>query len=205
MIRRSITSRNPTMPAPRIRSITLIVEEIHHDGGPVADPPRRRAAALAVIENPFAGEHVDDVQGFMDNLKPLGLDLSARLVEALGGVDRIESYGKGAIVGTAGELEHGALWHVPGGYGMREVLGGAKAIVPSAKKLGGTGTRLDVPIHHIDAAYVRSHFDAMEVGVADAPRPNELVFALVMTTGARVHARMGGLAASDIVGEDGLR
>jgi len=193
------------MPVPRIRSTHLIVEEIHHDGGPPAEPPRRRAAALAVIENPFASGYVDDVAAFMDDLKPLGLALSTRLVDALGGVANIESYGKGAIVGTAGELEHGALWHVPGGYGMREVLGGAKAIVPSAKKLGGTGTRLDVPIHHIDAAYVRSHFDAMEVGIPDAPRPAELVFALVMTTGARVHARMGGLAAADIVGEDGLR
>lgn len=193
------------MPVPRIRSTHLVVEDIHHDGGAVVDPPRRRAAALAVIENPFAGRHVDDVASFMDDLKPLGLTLSTRLAKALGGVANIESYGKGAIVGTAGELEHGALWHVPGGYGMREVLGGAKAIVPSAKKLGGTGTRLDVPIHHIDAAYVRSHFDAMEVGVPDAPRPDELVFALVMTTGARVHARMGGLSAADIVGEDGLR
>ena len=189
----------------RVRSITLVVEETHHDGGPPADPPRRRAAALAVVENPFAGRHVADVAPFMDELKPLGLALSRRLVDALGGVDAVESYGKGAIVGAAGELEHGALWHVPGGYGMRELLGGAKAIVPSAKKVGTLGTRLDVPIHHVDAAYVRSHFDAMEVGVPDAPRPDELVFALVMTTGARVHARMGGLQAADVVGEDGLR
>jgi len=189
----------------RIRSITLVTEEIHHDGGPIADPRRRRAAALAVVENPFAGRHEPDVAPFMDELKPLGLELSRRLVDALGGVEAVESYGKGAIVGADGELEHGALWHVPGGYGMREVLGGAKAIVPSAKKVGGLGTRLDVPIHHIDAAYVRSHFDAMEVGVPDAPRADEIVFALVMTSGARVHARMGGLAAGDIEGEDGLR
>ena len=189
----------------RIRSITLVVEEIRHDGGPPVDPPRRRAAALAVVENPFAGRHEPEIAPFMEDLKPLGLELSRRLVEALGGADAIESYGKGAIVGSAGELEHGALWHAPGGYGMREVLGGAKAIVPSSKKVGTLGTRLDIPVHHVDAAYVRSHFDAMEVGVPDAPRPDEIVFALVMTTGARVHARMGGLAAADIEGEDGLR
>jgi hypothetical protein len=108
-------------------------------------------------------------------------------------------------VGTAGELEHGALWHVPGGYAMREVLGGTKAIVPSAKKVGGPGTRLDVPITHINASYVRSHFDAMEVGIPGAPAADEVVFILVMTSGGRIHARVGGLKASEIKGEDGLR
>jgi hypothetical protein len=117
----------------------------------------------------------------------------------------VEGYGKGAIVGEAGEIEHGALWHVPGGYAMREMLGGAKAIVPSAKKVGGVGARLDVPITHVDASYVRSHFDAIEVGIADAPRSDEIVLVLAMTTGPRVHARVGGLAAKDIKGEDGLR
>jgi hypothetical protein len=117
----------------------------------------------------------------------------------------VEGYGKGAIVGEAGELEHGGLWHAPGGYAMREVLGGAKAIVPSTKKVGGPGARLDVPVTHINASYVRSHFDAMEVGINDAPRRDELVLVLVMTTGARVHARAGGLEASQIKGEDGLR
>jgi hypothetical protein len=127
-------------------------------------------------------------------------------LEALGGDPKaIQGYGKGAIVGAAGELEHGALWHVPGGYAMREALGGAKAIVPSAKKVGAPGARLDVPITHIDASYVRSHFDAMEVGVPDAPRADEMVYALVMTTGSRVHARVGGLAHDQIKGEDGLR
>jgi hypothetical protein len=108
-------------------------------------------------------------------------------------------------VGAAGELEHGALWHVPGGYAMREVLGGAKAIVASTKKVGGPGTHLDIPITHINASYVRSHFDAMEVGVNDAPRADEILLALVMTTGPRVHARVGGLKASEIKGEDGLQ
>jgi hypothetical protein len=128
------------------------------------------------------------------------------LVAALGGDARtIESYGKGAIVGTAGELEHGALWHVPGGYAMRKILGDAKAIVPSAKKVGGPGCKLDVPLTHINASYVRSHFDAFEIGVTDAPRADEIAFALAMSTGSRIHARVGGLQASEIKGEDGLR
>jgi hypothetical protein len=128
------------------------------------------------------------------------------LLTALGGDPAdIEGYGKGAIVGAAGELEHGALWHVPGGYAMREILGDAKAIVPSTKKVGGPGTRLDVPVTHINASYVRSHFDAMEVGVPDGPRADEIALVLVMTTGPRIHARVGGLAAGDVKGEDGLR
>ena len=146
--------------------------------------PLRRAVALAVIHNPFAGAYVQEIAGFMDDLKPLGLEMA----RVAGGSARrrsesVEGYGKGAIVGSAGELEHGALWHVPGGYAMREILGGAKAIVASTKKVGGPGTRLDVPITHINASYVRSHFDAMEVGLADAPRADEILLALVMTTG----------------------
>jgi hypothetical protein len=142
----------------------------------------------------------------MDALKPFGLEMSKRLIAALGGeLKRIEGFGKGAIVGEAGELEHGALWHVPGGYAMRELLGNAKAIVPSTKKVGGPGARLDIPVTHINASYVRGHFNAMEVGVPDAPRASEMVLFLVMTTGARVHDRVGGLKASEIKGEDGLR
>ena len=127
------------------------------------------------------------------------------MIELLGGPDKIQSYGKGSIVGEAGELEHGALWHVPGGYAMREALGGALAIVPSAKKIGGIGSRLDIPITHINASYVRSHFDAMEVYVQDAPRANEIVFGLVMSTGGRIHSRVGGLQADQISENDGLR
>ncbi|MBI2720424.1 MAG: amino acid synthesis family protein [Rhizobiales bacterium] len=189
-----------------IRKFLTVIEEIFHEGGPVAATPLRRGAILAVIANPFAGSYHAEIASFMDDLKPLGIDMARRLVAALGGEAKaIQGYGKGSIVGATGEIEHGALWHVPGGYAMREVLGGAKAIVPSAKKVGGPGARLDIPITHIDASYVRSHFDAMEVGVPDAPRANEIVFGLVMTTGPRVHARMGGLAAADIKGEDGLR
>jgi hypothetical protein len=194
------------MPEVVVRKKSICVEEIFHEGGPVVEKPLGRAAALAVIRNPFAGSYVASIDWFMDDLKPLGLEMARKLVEALGGdANAVEGYGKGAIVGSAGELEHGALWHMPGGYAMREVLGGAKAIVASTKKVGGPGTRLDVPITHINASYVRSHFDAMEVGMNDAPRFDEILLALVMTTGGRVHARVGGLRASEIKGEDGLR
>jgi hypothetical protein len=194
------------MPEVQLRKRVIVVEEIFHEGGPVAAVPLRRAAALTVIHNPFAGKYVSDIAGFMEDLNPLGLEMAKALVAALGGDPKIvEGYGKGAIVGQAGELEHGALWHVPGGYAMRELLGNAKAIVASTKKVGGPGTRLDVPITHINASYVRSHFDSMEVGIADAPKSDEILLALVMTTGPRVHARVGGLKASEIKGQDGLR
>ncbi len=189
-----------------IRKTLISVEEIFHEGGPAAARPLKRGAALAVIHNLFAGRYVEEIAGFMEDLKPLGLSMAAELIRALGGDPKaIEGYGKGAIVGAGGEIEHGALWHVPGGYAMRETLGGAKAIVPSTKKVGGPGTRLDVPVTHLNAAYVRSHFDAVEVGLADAPAADEMVLALVMTTGPRVHARVGGLKASEVRGEDGLR
>lgn len=194
------------MPEVQIRKKITSVEEIFHEGGPVSTQPLRRAAALAVIYNPFAGRFVEQIEEFMDDLKPLGLEMARSLVAALGSNPKIvEGYGKGAIVGSGGEIEHGALWHVAGGYAMREILGGAKAIVASTKKVGGPGTRLDVPITHVNASYVRSHFDAMEIGISDAPRADEILLALVMTTGPRIHARVGGLKASEIKGEDGLR
>jgi len=194
------------MPEPQIRKLATVVEEIHHEGGPRADRPLLRGAVLAVIHNPFAGRYEPEIKGFMEDLTPLGLMMARRLLAALGGNPKaVEGYGKGALIGAGGELEHGALWHAPGGYAMREVLGGAKAIVPSAKKVGGTGARLDVPITHVNASYVRSHFDSMEVGLNDAPRADEMLLALVMTTGPRVHSRAGGLEAWDIKGEDGLR
>ena len=202
------------MPEVAVRKKLIAIEEIFHEGGPIAAVPLRRAVALAVIHNPYAGAFVPDIVSFMDDLKPLGLDMARSLVKSLGGdTGVVQGYGKGAIVGSAGELEHGALWHVPGGYGMREVLGwkngkaggNAKAIVPSTKKVGGPGARLDVPVTHINASYVRSHFDAIEVGVPGHPRADEMVVVLVMTTGPRVHERVGGLRASDVKGEDGLR
>ena len=188
-----------------LRKTAYSVEEIFHEGGPPPANPLRRAAALAIIENPFAARYEPDIQWFMEDLKPLGLQMATRLVELLGGADHIEGYGKGAMVGEAGELEHGALWHAPGGYAMRELLNDSNAIVPSSKKVAGVGGRLDVPITHINASYVRSHFDSMEVGLNDAPKANEMALVLVMSTGPRIHDRAGGLAAKDIKGEDGLR
>ncbi len=194
------------MPEIKLRKMIVSVEETFHEGGPVADSPLRKAAILAVIENPYAGRYEEDIAGFMDDLKPLGVEMANKLIEALGGkAEDIKGYGKGAIVGEAGEIEHGALWHVPGGYSMRESIAESMAIVPSTKKVGAPGTRLDIPLTHTNASYVRSHFDSMEVGVNDAPRANEMIVALTMSTGARVHNRAGGLAAEEVKGEDGLR
>ena len=190
----------------QVRKFHSTLDEIFHEGGPRADHPLRRAALLAVIRNPYAGRYEPDIMPMMEALNGLGIEMAERLVALLGGdPKRVEGYGKGAIVGASGELEHGALWHAPGGYAMRRALGEAKAIVPSAKKVGGPGARLDVPVTHINASYVRSHFDAMEVGLSDGPHEDELVLALVMTAGPRIHARVGGLKASEIKGEDGLR
>jgi hypothetical protein len=188
-----------------IRKSQLIVDNIWHDGGAPLKEPRLRGAILTVIRNPFAGRYVEDIQPFMKPLEQLGVGMARELAAALGGPKAVQSYGKAAIVGLDGELEHGALWHAPGGYSMREVLGGTKAIVPSTKKVGPAGARIDVPLHHINAAYVRSHFDAIEVGINDAPKADEIIYILAMGTGARVHDRAGGLKASEIKGEDGNR
>ena len=193
------------MPEFTLRKLVTVAEDIHHDGGAIAQAPRRRAAVLALVRNPFAGRYVEHLQTGMEDLKPLGLMMTDRLIEAMGGIEGIDGYGKAGLVGENGELEHTALWHVPGGYAMRARLGEAKAIVPSAMKIGGVGTRIDVPLGHINAAYVRSHFDAMEVGVPDGPKANELLFALAMTRGPRIHDRMGGLSVAEVRGEDGLR
>ena len=189
----------------KVRKIVTHIENIYHEGGPANTEPIKKGAILIVLENPYAGSYVEDITPMMEALKPIGLDVANQLIELLGGADQIQSYGKGSIVGEAGELEHGALWHVPGGYAMREALGGALAIVPSAKKVGGIGCRMDIPITHINASYVRSHFDAMEVYVQDAPRANEIIYGLIMTTGGRTHARVGGLKAEQISANDGLR
>jgi hypothetical protein len=188
-----------------VRKISTVVEEIFHEGGPVSNIPLRRAAVLAVVKNPFAGKYVEDIQGFMDDLRPLGLKMAAKLVDAIGDAALVEGYGKGSLVGAGGELEHGALWHAPGGYAMRELIGGSKAIVPSSKKVGAMGARLDVPVTHINASYVRSHFDSMEIGMNDSPRSDEMLLALVMTTGPRIHSRSGGLESKYIIGKDGLK
>ncbi|MFT5005490.1 MAG: hypothetical protein ACI8YI_001103 [Paracoccaceae bacterium] len=206
-IRKQWTDSNgrTAMPDVILRKMVVSVEEIFHEGGPTAETPLLRGTVIAVVSNPFAGRYEPDISGFMEDLKPLGLEMATKLAAALGRADKVEGYGKGAIIGAAGELEHGALWHAPGGYSMREVLKNTKAIVPSSKKVGGVGTRLDVPVTHINASYVRSHFDSIEVGCNDAPKADEMLLVLVMTTGPRIHSRSGGLSAQDIKGLDGLR
>jgi hypothetical protein len=190
----------------KIRKIVVYVEDVQHDGGPVLATPIKKGWVAGVVQNPFAGRYESDISWMMDALKPLGLECSRRLLDALGGDPRaVQAYGKGTLIGSAGELEHGALWHVPGGYAMRELLGQALAIVPSATKIAAIGAPLDLPIHHKDACYVRSHFDAITAVIPDAPRADEIVFALTMTTGGRPHARVGGLSHEEISKWDGQR
>ena len=240
------------------------VEDIWHDFGPPQPTPLRRGGAVVILRNPFAGRFEADIAPFMEELKLVGVELARRLIAALGvNADAIEGYGKAAIVGAAGELEHGALWHVPGGYAMREALGwqtervgggrkhgggrdgtessrrgdvgntqsgaltesgaraqggrtesggryasrpgNALAIVPSTKKVGPPGATIDVPLTHINASYVRSHLDAIELRVPGAPAADELAYILAMSTGPRVHARLGGLTVEQIGRWDGQR
>lgn len=176
-----------------VRKIVTIIEEIHHDFGPPPTDPAVKAAVAAVITNPYVGRYVDDLSPAVDELRALGERLGAQLIGHLGGdPTKITGYGKGSIVGANGELEHGAMWHIPGGGGMRAALGKGTSIVPSTKKVGGLGARLDVPITHLEWSYVGSHYDSIEVGVPDGPRPDELVVILAMAIGGRVHARLAG-------------
>lgn len=189
----------------KVRKVKVATEEVWHEGGVPLDVPLRICVAAAVVENPYAGRYVEDILPFMQALRELGSDLSARLIAELGGSDSVQAYGKGAIVGEDGELEHGAVWHEAGGWAMREALGEAKAIVPAAKTIGTLGTRLIIPLGHRQAAFVRSHFASAEMTIWDGPRRGEILFGLAAATGGRVHARIGGLAAADVKGEDGLR
>ena len=190
-----------------VRKIIVQVDEVHQEMGQSVSPPTRRALAMAVIDNPCAGRFVESLDELIAIGEQLGGLLGARCVEALGiAGDAAQSYGKAAIVGEAGELEHAAaILHPKLGAPLRLALGKGAALVPSAKKMGGIGTAIDVPLGHKDAAYVRSHFDAMEARVSDAPRANEIVVAVVVTDSGRPLARIGGLDAADIKGEDGLR
>ena len=188
----------------QVRKRQLLVETVFHEGGPPPAVPLRMAAALAVVRNPYAGRYEPDLLPFMAELRTLGRELAEELVQVLGR-ERVQAYGKAAIVGVNGELEHGAVWHEAGGWAMRAVLGEPKAIVPAAKAVASTGYRLMVPLHHTQAAYVRSHFNSMEVGVQDGPRPDEIVFGLVMADGGRVHSRLGGLTVDQIRVNDGQR
>lgn len=190
-----------------IRKILTIVEETEMEMGKKVEPATRKAAAIAVIVNPFAGYYQDNLSELIEIGEKLGELLGKKALEALGITpDRAESYGKGAIVGARGELEHAAaILHPKLGTPFREALGGGKAIIPSSKKMGGPGTELDVPIHYKDAAFVRSHFDAMPIRVQDAPRGDEIVVALVVTDSGRPLARVGGLKKEEAKKEDGLR
>lgn len=188
-----------------IRKRALTVETTFHDFGPPPERPLKLAAASAVIANPFAGRYEPDLMPFMAELRALGRELAEELVDTLGGRDRIEVYSKAAIVGLNGEMEHGAVWHEAGGWAMREVLGQPRAMVPANKAVAVAGYRLMVPVHYIHASFVRSHFNSIEIGIQDAPRPDEILFALVMGTGGRVHSRLGGLLKEDVKGLDGLR
>lgn len=190
-----------------VRKYVTIVEETHLEGGKKVDPPTRKAAAIAVIKNPFAGKYVEDLTLLIDMGEELGGILGKRAVEALNiSPKNAESYGKAAIVGVDGELEHAAaILHPKLGGPLREAVGGGKAIIPSAKKMGGPGTEIDVPLHYKDAAFVRSHFDAMTVKVPDAPRSDEILVAIVVTDSGRPHPRIGGLKKEEAKKEDGLR
>ncbi|XAH23371.1 amino acid synthesis family protein [Xylophilus sp. GW821-FHT01B05] len=189
----------------RIRKKLLNVETIYHEGGPAPAQPVTMGSIAVVIHNPYAGRYVEDLSGLVKDATELAKTLVPELLAALGGADKIQAYGKGAIVGLNGELEHGAIWHEAGGWSMRAELPQAKSIVPAAKVVASAGTRLQIPMHHIEACYVRSHFSTMDVGAIDSPRPDELLYALVMSTGSRVHERLGGLRADKIAVGDGQR
>lgn len=191
----------------KIRKIVIFVEETHTEMGKTVRPPTRRAAAAAVIENPFAGRYVEDLTELMDIGEELGALLAERAVFALGiSGPSAESYGKAAAVGENGELEHAAaILHPKLGSPVRKVLGKGAALIPSSKKRGGPGVALDIPLGHKDAAFVRSHFDGMEIRVNDAPRANEILVAVAVTDSGRPLPRVGGLTKDQIKGEDGLR
>jgi hypothetical protein len=190
-----------------IRKIVTFVEETRSEMGRAVTPPTRRAAAVAVIENPYAGQYVEDLSGLIDIGEELGAMLTERAVAALGipGA-QAQSYGKAAAVGENGELEHAAaILHPKMGAPVRKVLSKGAALIPSSKKRSGPGTTLDIPLGHKDAAFVRSHFDGMEVQINDAPRANEIMVAVAVTDSGRPLPRVGGLTVKEVKGEDGLR
>jgi len=191
----------------KIRKLIVQVDEIHQEGGKAVNPPTRRALAMAVIANPYAGRFSESLDELIDIGEELGGMLGERCVQALGiAPEQAQSYGKAAIVGEGGELEHAAaILHPKLGAPLRKAVSHGAALVPSAKKQGTLGTAVDVPLGHKDAAFVRSHFDAMEARVSDAPRANEIVVAVVVTDSGRPHPRIGGLQIHEIVGQDGLR
>ena len=191
----------------KIRKMVTVVDEIHYEMGQQINPPTRRAAAIAVIENPFADKYVEDLEMLMQIGEELGAILGKRCVKALGiKPSAAQSYGKAALIGENGELEHGAaILHPRMGAPLRKEVEKGAALVPSSKKRGSMGDPLDIPLGHKDAAYVRSHFDGMEVRVNDAPRANEILVAIAVTDSGRPLPRVGGLSADEAEGKDGLR
>lgn len=188
-----------------IRQLAVFISDLTREGGRDVTPPLRRVVAAAVLTNPFAGTYVEDLTPLIEIGAELSAMLSARAVAALEGLP-VHSYGKAAIVGTDGELEHAAaILHPNFGQPLRDAVGGGKSIIPSSKKRGAPGTAIDIPLHHKDAAFVRSHFDAIEFRIGDAPFANEILVALAITSGGRPLPRVGGLQAHQIIGEDGLR
>jgi hypothetical protein len=190
-----------------IRKLVTRVEELHSEAGRSLEVPTRKAAAIAVIANPFAGRYVEDLSPLFAIGEHLGQLLGDRAVAALGiAPEAVQSYGKAAMVGTDGELEHAAaLLHPQLGAGLRRSTGGGKALIASSKKMGAPGQVLDIPLGHKDAAYVRSHFDGMEVWINDSPRRGEIMVAVAVTDSGRPLPRVGGVTVDAIVGEDGLR
>ena len=191
----------------KIRKLVTTVDEIHSEMGKIISPPTRRAAAIAVIQNPFAEFYQENLEDLMSIGEQLGSLLGKRCIEALGiKPSEAESYGKAALIGENGELEHGAaLLHPRMGAPLRREVGKGAALVPSSKKRGSMGDTLDIPLGHKDAAYIRSHFDSMEVRVNDAPRANEILVAIAITDSGRPLPRVGGLTAEEAEGKDGLR
>ena len=191
----------------KIRKMVTIIDEIHYEMGQKINPPTRRAAAVAVIENPFADKYVEDLEMLMQIGEELGAILGKRCIKALGiKPSAAQSYGKAALIGENGELEHGAaILHPRMGAPLRKEVDKGAALVPSSKKRGSMGDALDIPLGNKDAAYVRSHFDGMEVRVNDAPRANEILVAIAVTDSGRPLSRVGGLSADEAEGEDGLR
>lgn len=185
------------MVAIECRKTAILVEDVWHDGGRPAERPLRKAAIAAVVANPFAGRYVEDLAEWMKALEGLGTSLAGQLLDAIGvPAGEIQSFGKGTIVGVNGEIEHGAAWHAPGGAGLKRLLG-VRGFVSAGQIIGNVGERLHIPLVSVHSPWVRSHFDGVDISIADAPKPNEVLFALAMANGGRVHARLGGLTFAE--------
>ncbi|MCO5160183.1 MAG: amino acid synthesis family protein [Mesorhizobium sp.] len=185
------------------RKTALFVEDVWHDGGRPSERPLRKAAVAAVVANPFAGRYVEDLTEWMKALEGLGESLARKLLDAIGvPAGEIQSFGKGTIVGVNGEIEHGAAWHAPGGAGLKKLLG-VRGFVSAGQIMGNVGERLHIPMVSVHSPWVRSHFDGIDISIADAPKPDEVVFALAMANGGRIHARLGGLTFAEGARGDG--